>query len=56
MHDGTSLRASFSAGLALFPADADAIAGLLERADRALYQAKQDGRNRTVRWRAAADA
>lgn len=51
VHDGTALSASFSAGLALYPEDADGIAGLLERADRALYQAKQTGRNRTVRWR-----
>jgi diguanylate cyclase (GGDEF)-like protein len=54
MHDGTALSATFSAGLALYPADADGIAALLERADRALYQAKQGGRNRTVRWRAEA--
>lgn len=39
------LRATFSAGLAQARAD-DTIEQLVERADRALYQAKQQGRNR----------
>ena len=42
-----------SLGLALFPADATTPDGLVAAADRALYAAKQDGRNRSVKFRAA---
>ena len=43
---GTALTVSL--GVALFPADATTPDGLVAAADRALYAAKQDGRNRTI--------
>lgn len=51
LHDGLSLTATVSAGLAMYPADADTLFELLHRADLALYQAKVGGRNRVSRWR-----
>lgn len=38
--------ATFSAGIAIYPADADGIDMLLDLADKALYKAKANGRNR----------
>jgi diguanylate cyclase (GGDEF)-like protein len=49
-HGGTSLTATFSIGLALYPDNGRCIGDLLQRADQALYQAKAQGRNRAVRW------
>jgi two-component system cell cycle response regulator len=46
--DGGSLNATLSAGLAMLPAEATSFAELLNAADRALYEAKRGGRNRTV--------
>ncbi len=43
-----ALRVAFSTGLTLH-VDGEAIADTIERADRALYTAKQSGRNRTCR-------
>ena len=37
-----------SIGVALYPDDADRVDPLIEQADRAMYQAKEQGRNRTV--------
>jgi diguanylate cyclase (GGDEF)-like protein len=37
-----------SIGVAVFPADADSREGLLRRADQAMYEAKNSGRNRIV--------
>jgi diguanylate cyclase (GGDEF)-like protein len=42
---------TISLGLASLPDDATTAAELKERADQALYAAKQAGRNRVVRWR-----
>jgi diguanylate cyclase (GGDEF)-like protein len=42
-----------SIGLACFPDDGRTLDALAARADRALYQAKQEGRNRVVRYKAA---
>jgi len=39
-----------SIGIAMFPDDADSLAGCLELADKALYQAKEGGRDRVVRY------
>ena len=39
-----------SIGIAVFPDDADSLAGCLELADKALYQAKEGGRDRVVRY------
>ena len=41
---------TLSLGIAEFPEDADSLETLQEQADQALYQAKKDGRNRTVAW------
>lgn len=55
LHEGSRLEATFSAGIAFFPLDAEDLGGLLDLADRALYQAKLEGRNRTIRHRSAAN-
>ncbi len=44
--DGVPHRVSVSVGIALFPSDGETIAQLTEAADRALYRAKREGRNR----------
>ncbi|UYN89850.1 MAG: diguanylate cyclase [Anaerolineales bacterium] len=45
---GKSLRSTLSAGVTIYPLHADNAAALLECADRALYQAKQQGKNLTA--------
>jgi diguanylate cyclase (GGDEF)-like protein len=42
------VRKTISAGVAAYPAQADDEIELIDRADRALYMAKQEGRNRVV--------
>jgi diguanylate cyclase (GGDEF)-like protein len=44
------LRQTISAGVVAFPAHAQTLETLIERADRALYAAKRAGRNRVVPW------
>jgi diguanylate cyclase (GGDEF)-like protein len=39
---------SLSFGIAVFPHHSKTVAGVLKAADRALYQAKSQGRNRVV--------
>ena len=46
--EGGTVNATLSAGLAMLPAGATSFAELLNAADRALYDAKRGGRNRTV--------
>jgi len=46
MHDGREVFVTFSAGVTAFR-DGEALDGALERADRALYEAKRTGKNRT---------
>jgi diguanylate cyclase (GGDEF)-like protein len=47
--DGITLKPGISIGVAAFPADAPDTATLFQRADEALYRAKQGGRNRVSR-------
>ncbi|RMF47242.1 MAG: diguanylate cyclase [Deltaproteobacteria bacterium] len=44
-------RITLSLGVAEYPADSTDIYELLDLADRALYQAKEQGRNRVVAWK-----
>ena len=44
--DGKTARATISVGVGLFPAHGGELKALVARADRALYRAKEDGRNR----------
>jgi diguanylate cyclase (GGDEF)-like protein/PAS domain S-box-containing protein len=48
---GIEVAVSASVGVALYPEDADAKGALLRLADQAMYQAKQAGRRRWLRWR-----
>ena len=48
MPEGGTVGATLSAGLAMLSADATSFAELLSAADRALYEAKRAGRNRTI--------
>lgn len=44
-YDGQELRSTLSAGIATFPTDGDQVNLILDRADKALYVAKEKGRN-----------
>ena len=46
--EGGTISATLSVGLAMLPAEATSFADLLAAADRAVYEAKRQGRNRTV--------
>ncbi|MHB8230014.1 MAG: sensor domain-containing protein [Vulcanimicrobiaceae bacterium] len=46
--DGVAHRVYVSVGVALYPYDGDSVDELVEKADRALYRAKNAGRNRWV--------
>ncbi len=47
---GKRAAVTISLGIAAFPQDADSLEGLVNCADRALYHAKECGRNRSVLW------
>lgn len=47
--DGTTIRVTISIGIACLPEDGRDIASLVGRADEALYDAKEGGRNRVCR-------
>ncbi len=47
-HGGTTIRLTVSIGVARFSPDEPCIDSLLSRADKALYRAKREGRNRAV--------
>ncbi|MFZ5797585.1 MAG: diguanylate cyclase [Thermodesulfobacteriota bacterium] len=49
--DGQILNKTVSIGVAVFPEDGDSITQVIKYADVALYQAKQNGRNRVVRFK-----
>ncbi|MGH8519412.1 MAG: GGDEF domain-containing protein, partial [Panacagrimonas sp.] len=48
--NGQQILTSVSIGLACYPEDGRTLDALAARADRALYQAKQEGRNKVVRY------
>jgi diguanylate cyclase (GGDEF)-like protein len=48
--DGLSIGASVSIGIACYPEDGGTLDALAAQADGALYSAKQDGRNRSVKF------
>jgi len=50
--DGRSVITSVSIGVAAFPEDGRSIDAIMARADRAMYQAKQQGRNAVVKFSA----
>jgi diguanylate cyclase (GGDEF)-like protein len=50
--DAGKITSSVSIGVACFPDDGRTLDALATRADRALYEAKQKGRNCVVRYRA----
>lgn len=50
--DGRSVVSSVSIGVACYPDDGRTIDSVLARADRAMYQAKQQGRNAVVKFAA----
>jgi diguanylate cyclase (GGDEF)-like protein len=43
-------RLTISIGIATFPGDSDKARSLVDKADKALYRAKEGGRNRVVAW------
>jgi diguanylate cyclase (GGDEF)-like protein len=51
--DGKTITTSVSIGVAVYPEDGATLDALAAHADGALYAAKQDGRNRAVKFRAA---
>ncbi len=50
-HDQQTIRCTISLGVACLPEDADNCKEWIEAADRALYHAKESGRNRTTLYR-----
>jgi diguanylate cyclase (GGDEF)-like protein len=54
--EGRRVACSVSIGIASFPGDGQSIDALIARADRAMYQAKQSGRNRVEKFKLAAAA
>ncbi len=44
------VRITVSIGVSIFPQDAGTPAELIEKADEALYRAKESGRNKTIAW------
>jgi diguanylate cyclase (GGDEF)-like protein len=51
--EGRMVACSVSVGIACFPEDGRSLDALAGRADRALYHAKKDGRNRVARYQPA---
>ena len=48
---GSDAQLTISCGIASFPSDANKQIQIIERADQALYNAKENGRNRSVMWK-----
>ena len=51
--NGEHISATVSVGIACYPEDGRTLDALAARADRALYLAKQEGRNRVIRFKTA---
>ena len=51
--EGGRVPCTVSIGIASFPQDGRTLEALLARADRALYEAKEGGRNRVAQFRGA---
>jgi len=51
--DGQRITVTVSIGIACYPEDGRTLDALAARADRALYQAKQEGRNKVLRYKPA---
>ncbi len=51
--DDQRLECNVSIGIAGYPADGGSLDAVIARADHAMYQAKQQGRNRAVLYRQA---
>jgi diguanylate cyclase (GGDEF)-like protein len=51
--DEKRLECTVSIGIASYPADGGSLDAVIARADRAMYQAKQEGRNRVIAYRPA---
>jgi len=49
MFNGQQIKVTMSMGVASFPADAELRRDLIEKADKALYKAKEEGRNRVIK-------
>ena len=54
--DKQRIQVTISLGISEFDGEADTLDKFLRRADQALYQAKQLGRNKTVVWKQAVEA
>ncbi len=48
VYDGNAVRSTVSIGVASFPEDGNSVDAIVARADRALYKAKNEGRNRVL--------
>jgi diguanylate cyclase (GGDEF)-like protein/PAS domain S-box-containing protein len=49
-YDGREIKNTISIGMAAYPADGDSHYEIIDKADQALYSAKNTGRNRVVTW------
>lgn len=49
--ENREIRNTISCGIAAYPKDGDTNAVIISMADKALYQAKHDGRNRVIIWK-----
>ncbi|QUH26956.1 diguanylate cyclase [Serpentinicella alkaliphila] len=52
---GRESQLTISCGIASFPQDSTSHEKIIERADQALYKAKDEGRNRSIKWKEGMD-